>query len=244
MFQRRDFVCLLLLCWLGYRLFPYAPVIDLHKYWAAVRALALTSNISTVDIYRHAVTWLAVSVLLEALVGTTYVRFVVIPLLGAVLFFRIVADEVFLSLPEVAGGVIGVLLWIFVLWRVQHRTIIIAGLFVGLVILQALAPFQFIDTGRSFGWMPFRSLLNNSNANGIAPFFEKIFTYGCLVWLLGRAGCSWLAATISGAILVFVLRLMQVYLPGRSAEITDVILLLSAAIAMKVMAEDPRSQRA
>src|SRR5262249_15475082 len=34
--QRRDPAILLLICYLGYRLFPYAPVINLHKYWDAL----------------------------------------------------------------------------------------------------------------------------------------------------------------------------------------------------------------
>jgi VanZ family protein len=39
-----------------------------------------------------------------------------------------------------------------------------------------------------------------------------------------------------GGVLVFGLRLLQVYLPGRSAEITDVILLLMLAAMMKLIA--------
>jgi hypothetical protein len=49
-----------------------------------------------------------------------------------------------------------------------------------------------------------------------------------------RAGLSLGAATAVGAILVFALRYLQVYLPARSAEITDAALLLMLAALMKL----------
>ena len=64
------------------------------------------------------------------------------------------------------------------------------------------------------------------------------YAAGCLVWLIARAGGSWAFAWASAGVLVFGLRLSQVYLPGRSAEITDVVLLLIVAAIMKLMSED------
>ena len=52
-----------------------------------------------------------------------------------------------------------------------------------------------------------------------------------------RCELSWLAATALGTGVVFAVRLAQVYLPGRSAEITDVIMLLTMAIIMRLMTE-------
>jgi hypothetical protein len=46
-------------------------------------------------------------------------------------------------------------------------------------------------------------------------------------------------ATAIGAGLVFILRIIQIYLPGRSAEITDTIMVLALAGLMKLVAENP-----
>ena len=46
-------------------------------------------------------------------------------------------------------------------------------------------------------------------------------------------------ATAAGALLVLILRLIQVYIPGRSAEITDAVMLLLLAAGLKLMGEDP-----
>jgi VanZ family protein len=71
-----------------------------------------------------------------------------------------------------------------------------------------------------------------------------VFTYGSLLWLLTRAGFSLASATIVSAALVFALRYAQVYLPGRSAEITDVVMVLVLALVMKLLADDPAPRHA
>ncbi len=238
LFRRRDFVIFLILCWLGYRLFPYVPVVDLHKYWAAIKPIVNSPTIEMSALYRHVVTWLALSMLLEALLPENVTRLAVCLLFVLVVCLRLMIIDVVFSLPELIGAVIGIMLWILLLWRMPARASIIAGLFVGLIVLQALEPFQFAALARPFGWIPFRSFLNGSEEAGIPSLFEKSFNYGCLVWLIARSGFSWSAATGAGAALVFVVRLVQVYIPGRSAEITDVIILLMVASIMKVMEED------
>jgi len=236
--RRRDFVALLLVCWLGYRLFPYVPVIDLHKYWNAVRPLFFGPAVSSLDVFRHVVTWFTICILLEALGGASRTRIAIVPVLIGVLFGRILIANIVLSWAEIIGGLLGVLLWISGLSRNRHRVVIVAGLFVLLVVFQALAPFNFVNTARAFGWVPFRSFAAGSEESGIPSFFEKIFTYGSLVWLITEAGCSWRFATLSSAILVFGLRWIQIYLPGRSAEITDVVLVLSVAALMRPLSEN------
>jgi VanZ family protein len=53
-FLQPDGAIILLGCWLGYRLFPYAPVINLHKYWDAIKPL-LQPRTCQVQIF--SVTW-------------------------------------------------------------------------------------------------------------------------------------------------------------------------------------------
>lgn len=241
--RRRDFVLVLLLCWLGYRLFPFAPVIDLHKYWDAVRPLIVDPSVSAVDVFRHTATWLAVAVLLESVIDGRRTRWVLLPIFAAVVFARMLIVDIVLSPAEIVGGLLGVVVWIAALSQFSGRRVVVAGVFIVFVVFQALAPFNFSNTARPFGWIPFRGLLVIPEGRALLSFFEKTFTYGSLVWLLTQAGGSFRVATASGAILVFVLRLMQVRLPGRSAEITDVVLLLTVAAIMWLMSEDVHGRR-
>ena len=117
------------------------------------------------------------------------------------------------------------------------RSRIVLGLFVLLVVLQAIAPFRLADAPRAFGWIPFRSFLETPMSRVVPVFFEKSFLYGTLLWLGVDAGFSLPNAAAIGGSLVLALRLAQVWIPGRSAEITDCVLLLLLAVLMR--ATDP-----
>ena len=237
--KQQPFVIVLLACWLGYRLFPYAPTIDLHKYWQAVRPLLFARSVPGLALYRHTAGWLAIAVLLEALVGEARSRRAFILFIPAVLCTRILVVDITLSPAEVTGGIIAALMWVGLLSRLRIGVVLITMMFVGSIIVQSLEPFHFAAAARPFGWIPFRSFMFGSLATNVSSFFEKTFTYGTLTWLLVRTGCSLRAATLLGGLLVLCLRLEQVYLPGRSAEITDVVILLILAALMKLMSGDP-----
>ena len=238
---RFDVAILLLLCWMGYRLFPYAPVINLHKYWDAIKPL-FQSGMSGADVFRHVTTWFAVAVLLETVLGSAFTQRAIVPLFIVVVAARILIMDIVLSRAEVLGGVFGAVLWISVLSRIRTRVIVVAVLFALLVVVQALSPFNFSHTPHSFGWIPFRSFVAGSEEKAVASFLEKTFMYGCLVWLFAQAGLSWLLATGLGVILVFASHWMQIYLPGRSAEITDVTLLLIVAAIIWLMSNSAKAK--
>ncbi len=216
------FVTLMLGCWLASRWYPASP----------------TGAGSMLDLFRYFAAWLAVGVMLEALCGASRSRAVLPILLGVSLLLRAIAA--FVEPAEIAGGAAAALIWGGLLWRVGARAKIAAALFVALVILLALAPFHFLAIPRAFGWVPFRSFIE-AGTPAVRVFFEKAFLYGAMIWLLSRAGLSIGIAAVCGGVLVFGLRLLQVYLPGRSAEITDAVLLLMLAGMMKLisMAKKP-----
>ena len=239
----RPYVFLLVACWLGYRLFPYIPSVDPHKYWSALKPLVSSPQLSMLELYRETVSWLVVAMLIEALFGAIRGRLAMVLLLPAVLLARIAIGNIVLSPAEVVGGVLGVLLWIAVVGRLRARPALIAALFIGAVMLQALEPFHFLAASRRFGWIPFLSFIDSPRETAVRSFLEKSFNYGALIWLMVRAGCSLRMAAALGGGMVLGLRLAQVYLPGRSAEITDAIMLLMLAGMMKLLEEAPPAEK-
>ena len=233
---------LLLASWFGYQLFPYVPVIDLHKYWNAVKPAISAATLSRLDLYRHAVIWLTIALTLEALFGAARSRLAILLLVPSVVFARILIIGTVLSASEIVGGALAVLVWVALLSELQVRAVLVAVAFAGVVVIRNLQPFQFSATARAFGWVPFLSLMEGSLEVGIPSFFEKVFTYGSLIWLMNRAGCPLSIATVLGGTLVLCLGLAQVNVPGQSAEITDLVVLLILAAVMKLMAEDERDQ--
>lgn len=234
----RTFPLLLLASWCGYRLFPYVPTIDLHKYWDALKPLVFAPRLAALDLYRHTVTWLVVAVLTEALFRV-HPRLAFALLVAGILAMRILILDTVLSPAEVAGAALALTLWLALQSRLPWRTGAVALLLACLVIVQSLEPFSFIQEPRRFGWIPFLSFMQGSIETNIRSMFEKVFAYGSLLWLLSRAGLRLSTATALSALLVLALRYAQVYLPARSAEITDFVLVLVLALAMKLLADEP-----
>jgi VanZ family protein len=199
------FVFLLLACWIGFELLPAPP-----RVWQT---------------YRQFAEWSVAGLLLESIVGIARARWIL------ALFVLGVA---ILGSAGI-GALFGALLWIAVLSRLRIRTALVAALFIGYVVIQALAPFGFSATTHAFGWIPFRGFMQAPRGTAVRTFLEKTFTYGTLLWILVRAGSSVTVAIISSAALVFFLRVAQIYLPDRSAEITDCIMVLILAVVMRLL---------
>ncbi len=234
---RRDpsFPMLLLLAWTGDRLLPFVPSFYIHKYAAALKPLFLAPRLHPLEVYSHFALWLAAAALLEALAGIERSRRMIALLLAFVLAARVVLDGAVLSASEVTGGILAALAWITVSPRLPKRTALLAVIFTAFVILEALRPFHFLPTPRAFTWAPFVGFMAGPRESGSRVFLEKTYIYGSLLWLLARVGLSYAATAISAATLVLCLRLIQVYLAGRSAESGDAVMVLILAGVMTLL---------
>jgi VanZ family protein len=233
--RRRPFSALLLSCWLAFWLFPYVPVIDAHKYWHAVRPLLNGPTPAFGDLLRHVASWLGVGALLESVWGPAAARKALPVLVAAVFCARIRIAEIELSRPEVIGGALTAAVWVTWLYGTKYRAPIVAAALAATVLFQALEPFQFLTAGRPFGWVPFLAFINGSIWNAVPSLMAKFSLYGTLVWSLALMGLRWTAATSATAVFVFVIHYLQRYLPGRSAEITDTLLVVMSGGLMKIV---------
>jgi VanZ family protein len=236
----RPFAILLIIAQLGAWLYPYVPSMDPHAFRAAfgeaLRASQPGAPFYAIGIYKQAVFWLAAAMLLEEIAGAARAK-VAMPAMAALVTVAMIAIPG-AGIPDggVVGAVVGVLAWWLVLSKIKARAPIVAALFAGFVIVDALRPFTFLASPREFGWSPFVSFIDGPRGQASRVFLEKTFIYGSLLWLLARSGLRWLPATLSAALLVMTLRIAQMWLPGRSAEITDVLMVLILAAVMKVLA--------
>src|SRR5690606_6682944 len=114
------------------------------------------------------------------------------------------------------------------------RARIVAALLAAAIVLQGLEPFYFLPEPRPFGWVPFRSLIVGSTENNIRSFLEKTFLYGALLWLLVRSGLRLAWAALAVVAFVAALKWGQTWLPRRSGEITDVLLVLILAVVLRL----------
>jgi VanZ family protein len=105
---------------------------------------------------------------------------------------------------------------------------LLAAALIVLIAIQGLAPFDFQLAKDRFALVPFGESLIQYRAANLTDTFLRCFTSGALVWLLVQSGLTVLAGTAIGAGLVFSIELLQTWLPGHTAEITDPLLALAA----------------
>ena len=219
----------------GYRLYPYVPTIDLHKYWHALRPVILDPIPAPVALYRHVAIWLTLFALIEAIFGRR--RSAVLALLFAafILCARVLIVSTMLGAAEVVGAAVAICLWRFLLAVGQRlRAGLLCLVLGGYVVVDRLQPFDFEPFARPFGWVPFNGFMTGSIEIDVLSFLEKCFLYGSLLFLLGSAGMRLAPAAILVAGMLLATSWAETYLPGRSAEITDALMtvLIAAGFAL------------
>jgi hypothetical protein len=223
---------LLLIAMLGYHLFPYVPTIDLHKYWHALRPLVVAPQVSGVDLLRYAALWLTASWLIGAITGFGRSRLLVPLFMAAVFAAKVAIVELIVSPSEAIGAALALGLWLAIGGRGRFAALATAAVLCSSIVVGRLQPFHFAATARAFEWLPFRSFLQGSVSVDTMAFLEKFFLYGSLVWLAGEAGLPFWRSTVAIALLLFVTSVAETYLPERSAEITDALMVLIIALIL------------
>lgn len=235
---------LLLVLWLGARLYPYAPTIDLHKYWRALKPLFISPALPPAELFRYGVAWLFVAALIHACYGSQRWKFA-FPLFAAAFFAaKVLITDLIVKPADLLGCVLALLLWLPVFARHRPRYLLLSLLYLAALLLVMLAPYSFSDHAWcDYGWIPFKSLMHGSIGTNVQSFCEKTALYGGMIWLLARGGLSFVLATVLTSIVVFAASYAQIYLAGRSAEITDVVICVLIGIVFAILPRPARVSR-
>jgi VanZ family protein len=216
--------------WAGYRLYPYVPTIDLHKYWNALKPVILDPVFSLESLYRHTTIWLTTFALILVLVGHRRSILLAPLFCGCILVARVLIVDTALSVSEIMGAGIALCFWPIMLAISHRQRATVLFLLLGIaVVIERLKPFQFQSGARDFGWVPFRSLMEGSIAVNVMAFCEKSFLYGALLYLFTEAGGRLRTAVLIVGGTLFTTSWVETYLPGRSGEITDFVMVLLLA---------------
>jgi len=217
---------LLLSAWAGYRLFPYVPTTDLHKYWSALKPIILHASLTGYDLFRYTAIWLTIGALIEAISGPKRAWLLFPLFVGVVLVGKMLMVDTMLTTAEIAGAGLAFCAWGVLAVHARLRIAVIALLFCGYVIAERLEPFHFGGTSGSFSWVPFLGFMSSSPEIGVLSFFRKFFLFGSSIWLLAKVGLRPRSSIVVVASILFATSYAEVYLPNRSAEITDTVMAL------------------
>ncbi len=233
---------LLMLAWLAYAFFPYLPALDLQAWKDNLKPLLLHPVVEPVRTVRLLVTWTAVALMADAAIGRDAARPAVPLVLAASLVAEIVMPGRRLDLAEAAALVLTPIAWTVLRGRSWTAPVMAAAM-LGVVLVERLEPFVFIEPARDFGWVPFRSLVHSTQEAGFLAMLFKLFLHGATLWWLLRAGLRLPLAGGLQAALVLSASLLQTHIPGRSAEITDTLLVLGFATVFVIVRPAPARPR-
>ncbi len=216
-----------LLLWLAFRLAPFVPTIDWQKYKDALKPLFLEPQIDGLATFRYLVGWLVVGYAVRLVWQRDYVLYALFMMVALVLGGRVVIVGNVLVASELLALALCIPAAAFVGAVLRRRsTSILAALLVATIVLQGLEPFELAAETQQFSWVPFANSLGDSMELNYSVLLEKCFWYFSLVWLLTRSAVGVSRAAMATAALVGAIEVLQLWLPGRSAEVTDPLLAL------------------
>ncbi len=229
----------LLLLWAGYRLAPFGVALSPTEWRAAVAPLLTGPWFAPWETVRHLVSWLVVALALRSLLpdrdGFASLAVAMLAVLAGLIVVagktlmpaEIVAMALALALTRVLGYV-----------EPGRVAALLAWALAALIVVEGLAPFNFGVGPDPFGLVPFQDSLARYRATNLGDMFYKCFAYGALVWLLVRAGHRALLATVLAGGLVLTVEVLQAWLPGKTGDITDPLLVVAAG-GLLAMFEGP-----
>ena len=225
---RHPVAAALLFSWVGYRLAPFAPVQGPAGWASAFAPLAGGAPFAMPAFLMHTLAWLTLLFVAGRLMPGR-AALLAAGAMTVVLLGRVVLADMSLGIPEIAGMAAALLLGraLARLPRTTAARLLALALFL-LIAWQGLSPFEFQVAHDRFAFLPFGESLTQYRAANLTDMFLRCFMNGALVWLLAQAGLSVLAATCLGAGVIFSVEVLQTWLPGQTAEITDPLLAVCA----------------
>ena len=236
--NRDPAAALLIGLWLAWRFAPFIPKLDLAKLKAALHPLFNPHfEISAVLVYLTF--WLVVSQALAGLVSRAHSVEALLLLIASVLVGRlIVADQAFV--PSELLALVLLLPMLVIMQKLipdLKRAVLIVSMAVAFVFVR-LEPFNFTATTGSFDFWPFLHWFTSDFPRTLLAIdwvgcWGSLFLSGALFWVIARGGTSFNFA--AGVVLaaVMITEILRLWLPDRSASITDPALAVAVLYAFR-----------
>ncbi|SFW20248.1 VanZ family protein [Nitrosovibrio sp. Nv17] len=223
----------ILLLWLLTELLPLVPTLDWQKFKDALKPLLLGFEFSFSAALMHAAGVMIAGIALAAL-GRRPAWW-----LGGVLACVGMGKLIIIHLAVDGSFFVGSLAGYtgFLATSRSDRTRPPASAFWLLLAawsIAALSPFSIAPAG-SFNGIPFATMLRGSMEVGARGLTQSLFVYTALLWLLHRMGTGFARAT--GGLMAgsFIIELLQMGMLGRTADVTEPLLVLLVGWALSRM---------
>lgn len=215
----------LLALWVAAELTPLVPTLDLQLVKDSVKAL-LQFDVSLPDIVWHAAGVLLAGRALAAVAGRSSTLRWLALLLAIVLAGKMFVVSRMLNASTVAGFALGYVAWSAICVRPSGYDTVVVGALVTAYTLKALFPMTLRAVPAEFNWVPFAGMLQGSMLINAQVLVESVFVFAGVLGIVRMLGSSVGASSIVLAFWAAALELAQLYIVGRTPDITEPLLVL------------------
>jgi VanZ family protein len=92
--------------------------------------------------------------------------------------------------------------------------------------------YHFVGVPEPFRWIPFQALLEGSMSANVRSLLAQLFAFGAMLWLVERAGARLPGAAAALALWVGLIEVAQMWIVGRTPDITPALLVIAIAIVL------------
>ena len=217
----------LIVLWIAAELLPLVPSLDLQSIKDSLKAL-LRLHMSPLDVLWHASGVLLAGRALTAIFGTARALQWLGVLVAVVIAGKVLVVTRVLNASTLVGFAVGYGVWRFVSgskqpWR--SEVVVLAALLAAYT-LKALEPFELRPVPAAFSWVPFAGMLQGSMLINAEVLIESVFFFAGLLGLIRMQGSGVGVSSVVLALWVAALEALQMYIVGRSPDITEPLLVL------------------
>jgi VanZ family protein len=231
---------MLIALWLLWRLAPFVPQLDLARLKAALRPL-ISPHFDLVAVFIFLTCWLLVNQAIAALVSRSRRLEALLIVIAVVLIGRlVVANLSFIPAELLALILLLPMLVIMHRLRPQPRRAALVLAVATVLIIDGLAPFDFATPATTFDLWPFRGWFEGGLAAGLQSIdwvqvFGKLFLFAALLWVIRDWGASTRFSVAVVVTTVSAIEVLQMWLPGQSASITEPLLALGIGLLFRYL---------
>ncbi|MDQ3187142.1 MAG: VanZ family protein [Pseudomonadota bacterium] len=223
----------ILVLWLLTELLPLVPSLDWQKFKDALKPLFLDYTLSFPATMMHAAGVVIAGSAFLALGWRSawwLLGAVVLVVAGKLAIVNLTLDASFL------GGILMGFLGFLAVLRLDHTKVFVSAFWLLFAAwsITAITPFS-PSSGGTFNGVPFATMLQGSMETAVRGLVQSLFIYTALLWLAKKTGISVGKAIVGLVIWSCLIELAQMGLLGRTADVTEPILLLLVGWGLSVM---------
>lgn len=220
----------ILVLWLLTELLPLVPTLDLQKFKDAIKPLLLQFDFSLSGLILHAAGVVAAGAVVYVLSKKPLIwltSLILVVLAGKVAIVNLVLDT-----TVILGLLAGYLTCVFLLRQNAEKLFDVS--FWSLLLawtIERITPFIVASDG-AINLIPFATMLEGSMQTNVTGLAQSLFIYTALLWLAQGMGGNLRGIATGVIVWSILLELTQMILLGRTADITEPLLVLLVAWAL------------